>query len=220
MIVSEGDRVAMDRKFHRGMVDEVLLRVFVDGSDVSKATALLAREIADIHPKVTVSVEDSEGAGEGLASERKVERFPTVMVEKEGFDRMRYLGMPKEYELTALSDAIVELSSSTPQLSEKALEDLSKLRRHVSVKVFVLTTCPYCPSVARLAYRAAIGSERVTAEVIDSNMFLDLATRHSVTGVPKTIINDSMDITGIVDDVVFFDRIRDADVAVLDSIYQ
>ncbi|MCJ7607115.1 MAG: thioredoxin family protein, partial [Thermoplasmata archaeon] len=78
----------------------------------------------------------------------------------------------------------------------------------------------YCPGVARLAYRAAIGSEHVTAEVIDSSMFLDLATRHSVMGVPKTIINDSIDITGIIDDVVFFEKLREADVALLDSIYR
>jgi glutaredoxin-like protein len=220
MMISEGDRTAIDRKFSRGLEDDVLLRVFVDGSDASKATALLAREIADIHPKVAFSIEDSGGSGQTLASQRKVDKFPTVMVEKGGFDRIRYLGIPKQYELPSITDAVVELSASSAKLSPKAKEDLSKVRRRISVKVFVLTTCPYCPGVARLAYRAAIGSKHVTAEIIDSSMFLDLATRHSVMGVPKTVINDSIDITGIVDDVVFFEKLREADVSLLDSIYQ
>jgi predicted thioredoxin/glutaredoxin len=59
----------------------------------------------------------------------------------------------------------------------------------------------------------------VTAEIIDSQMFPDLATRHSVMGVPKIILNDNLDITGAITDVEFFDRLRDSDHALIDSIY-
>jgi hypothetical protein len=50
-------------------------------------------------------------------------------------------------------------------------------------------------------------------------MFTDLATRHSVMGVPKIILNDNLDITGAITDVEFFDKLRDSDHALIDSIY-
>jgi hypothetical protein len=38
-------------------------------------------------------------------------------------------------------------------------------------------------------------------------------------GVPKIILNDNLDITGAITDVEFFDKLRDSDHALIDSIY-
>jgi hypothetical protein len=73
--------------------------------------------------------------------------------------------------------------------------------------------------VARHAYRAAIGSPNVSVDIIDSSAFPELAARHSVMGVPKMILNDSMDITGAVDEVAFFEKLHDAYIATLDSMF-
>ncbi|MCU0860482.1 MAG: thioredoxin family protein, partial [Thermoplasmata archaeon] len=100
-----------------------------------------------------------------------------------------------------MADAIAELSAGHARLAPMATESLSKVRRKASIKVFVLVTCPFCPTVARHAYRAAIGSPLVTTEVIDSSVFQELSMRHSVMGVPKVILNDNTDITGAVDEV-------------------
>ncbi|HIJ17853.1 MAG TPA: hypothetical protein HA364_08775, partial [Thermoplasmata archaeon] len=53
----------------------------------------------------------------------------------------------------------------------------------------------------------------------DSSAFKELAARHSVMGVPKMILNDAMDITGAVDEVAFFEKLHEADVATLGSMF-
>ena len=47
-----------------------------------------------------------------------------------------------------------------------------------------------------LAYRLAAMSSRVTAVAVDAMEFPELARRYKVTGVPKTVVNDVIEIMG------------------------
>ena len=47
-----------------------------------------------------------------------------------------------------------------------------------------------------LAYRLAAMSSRVTAVAVDAMEFPELAQRYKVTGVPKTVVNDVIEIMG------------------------
>ncbi len=42
----------------------------------------------------------------------------------------------------------------------------------------------------------AVESERVTADVIEANEFPDLSDRYQVSGVPKIVINDKIELLG------------------------
>ncbi|MBI3976937.1 MAG: thioredoxin family protein [Chloroflexi bacterium] len=42
----------------------------------------------------------------------------------------------------------------------------------------------------------AMVNPRVTADVIEAGEFPDLARRYAVRGVPKTVVNDSVEILG------------------------
>ena len=42
----------------------------------------------------------------------------------------------------------------------------------------------------------AIESERVTADVVEASEFPDLSQRYAVSAVPKTIVNDAVEILG------------------------
>jgi hypothetical protein len=42
----------------------------------------------------------------------------------------------------------------------------------------------------------AVESEHVTADVIEATEFPDLARRYSVRGVPKIVVNDSVEFVG------------------------
>ncbi|MBI2058753.1 MAG: thioredoxin family protein [Nitrospirae bacterium] len=42
----------------------------------------------------------------------------------------------------------------------------------------------------------AIASERVTADVIEANEFPDLVQKYRVSGVPKIIVNDTVEFVG------------------------
>lgn len=50
--------------------------------------------------------------------------------------------------------------------------------------------------VARMAHQMAIESEHVTADVVEVGEFPDLAQYYAITGVPKIIINDRLELLG------------------------
>ncbi len=220
MMISDSDRSATERKFSTGMKDEISILAFVDGGTaISKEIADFANTIAGFSPLIKVDIQDAQDGKNQRLKDMRLEHWPVMILTKGDFARIRYYGIPLGHELPAITDAIVELSMSKTPLSPKARYMLSNVRRKANIKVFVLTTCPFCPTVARHAFRGAIESPRVTAEVIDSQMFPDLAARHSVMGVPKIILNDNLDITGAVTDVEFFEKLYDSDHSLIDSIY-
>jgi glutaredoxin-like protein len=220
MMLSDADRASLERRFAQGMKDDVTLLLFVDeGSAMEKELTDFANTLSQTSPKVKVDVQKAEDGKNQRMRELHIEHWPCLVLVKGDFTRIRYYGIPAGYELPSLVDAIVELSSMRTTLSPKARSDLATVRRKANIKIFILTTCQFCPTVARHAYRGAIESPRVTAEIIDSQMFPDLATRHSVMGVPKIILNDNLDITGAITDVEFFDKLRDSDHALIDSMY-
>jgi len=199
--------------------DEVILQLFTDGSAISNQLVGFAKYFSQGHQNVKVDVQDwKEGKNERMRS-LHIEYAPCMVLTKGDFARIRYYGVPDGYEVAPLSDAIAELSSSAPKLSTSSLSALATVRRRASIKVFILTTCTFCPIVARHAMRAAIASKSVTAEIIDSSVFTDLSQKHLVQGVPKVVLNDIMDMTGAVNETTFMEKLRDADHALIDSMF-
>ena len=218
-MISEGERLSLQRKFSSGMKDDVMLVVFADDTGISSDLVETATSLANLSPKIKVEVEKVVDGKNQRMRDIRIENYPVLVVIKGDFNRIRYYGVPSGFEISPISDAIVELSASKAGLSQKAKDSLATVRRRANIKIFVLTTCAYCPIVARHAYRAAIESQKVTAEIIDSQLFVDLAQRHSVMGVPKIILNDNTDITGAIQETDFFQKLKDSDVALIDSIY-
>ena len=220
MMLSEADKASLERKFAQRMKDDITILVIADeGSATANELTDFARTLAQLTPKIKVDVQMAEGGKNPRMRELHIEHWPCLVLVKGDFARIRYYGIPAGYEVPSLIDAIVELSSTSTPLSPKAKSALATVRRRANIKIFILTTCQFCPTVARHAYRGAIESPRVTTEIIDSQMFPDLATRHSVMGVPKIILNDNTDITGAIQEMDFFQKLKDSDVALIDSMY-
>jgi predicted DsbA family dithiol-disulfide isomerase len=59
----------------------------------------------------------------------------------------------------------------------------------------------------------AFESPHITASCIEATEFMDLSRKHRVTGVPKTVVNDSVDIMGAVPEEIFVKTVVDASVA-------
>jgi predicted DsbA family dithiol-disulfide isomerase len=97
--------------------------------------------------------------------------------------------------------------SESPQESRTKLATLTK---PVHVQVFVTPTCPYCPKVASLAHQAAVECGNVTADVIEISEFPDLAARYHVHGVPKVVMNDTVELIGAQPEAAFVDAMLKA----------
>jgi predicted DsbA family dithiol-disulfide isomerase len=61
-----------------------------------------------------------------------------------------------------------------------------------------------------LAYKLAVENEHITADVIEASEFMDLSQRYRVQGVPKTIINDSVEFTGALPEPRFVQEVLSA----------
>lgn len=220
MILGEGDKSALERKFGSGMKEDVELVAFIDESvQASKELVDVADTLASFSPKIKVQVEKVVNGKNQRMSDLRIQNYPVMVLTKGDFSRIRYYGIPAGHEVPPITDAVVELSNSHANLSPKAKSIMSTVRRKANIKIFVLTTCVFCPIVARHAYRAAIESSKVTTEIIDSQLFPDLAQRHSVMGVPKIILNDNTDITGAIQEAEFFGKLKDSDISLIDSMY-
>jgi glutaredoxin-like protein len=138
------------------------------------------------------------------AAEYGVDRVPAVILAAGGRDRIRYYGAPLGNELPTLDAAIRMLATGKTPLSEKSRAHLSRLKAPVRVQVFFTPTCVYCPQMISLSNQLAVESALVSTAAIDATEFPDLVRRYHVNGVPKTIINDRIELMGAVseDDLV------------------
>ena len=66
-----------------------------------------------------------------------IERIPTIVISRDGETNVRYLGIPAGTEFPVLLEAIVNVSSGAPKLSNETVTFLERLDSDVSIKVFV-----------------------------------------------------------------------------------
>ena len=97
------------------------------------------------------------------------------------------------------------MSRGTTTLTPESRTKLASLTKPVHVQVFVTPTCPYCPKVASLAHQAAVESGNVTADVVEISEFPDLAAQYHVRGVPKIVMNDTVELVGAQPEAAFVD---------------
>ena len=61
--------------------------------------------------------------------------------------------------------------------------------------------------MARAAFSMALESPHIIADVIEVQEFPQLAQKYGVRGVPKTVINDSSEIVGMVPEETFLQHV-------------
>jgi hypothetical protein len=59
----------------------------------------------------------------------------------------------------------------------------------------------------RLAHHLAIASDLIRGDCVEANEFPDLAQRHMVMAVPKTVVNDRVAFEGALPEAQFVDRV-------------
>jgi alkyl hydroperoxide reductase subunit AhpF len=91
--------------------------------------------------------------------------------------------------------------------SPETAERLGELDTEDEVMVFVTPSCPYCPGAASIANRMAMSPPMVRSVVVEANEFRELARRHQVRGVPRTVVNGSGALAGALPGVTFVESV-------------
>jgi glutaredoxin-like protein len=168
-------------------------------------TCLQTRQILDELPLLSdkIAVEEVNFVlDKDKVSQYAVDRVPAIAVTY-GDDgarqdsRIRFLGAPAGYDFMALVDAILAISgASDSELSAESLALVAGVTTPTNIQVFVTPTCAYCPRAVGLANRMAAANPNITATTVQATEFYDLASRFRVTGVPKTVVNEQIEILG------------------------
>jgi glutaredoxin-like protein len=194
---------AADQQTLRGMFDDmtqpVTLLFFTQTFDCETCdeTKRILAELTEVTDRIVVEevnlVLDKE-----RAAAYGIERAPSLVLLAGGQDtRIRFLGAPVGYDFMAMVDAILAVGgASDTDLSEDSVALVNAVTEPTTIQVFVTPTCVYCPRAVALANRMAFLNPQITALTVVATEFHELARKFRVTGVPKTVVNESIEVLG------------------------
>lgn len=128
------------------------------------------------------------------------------LLSKESFGITKY-GLPIGYDLAAILNLIVDISSGIADLSDKIIEKLNLLHSQVNLKAFIGVSCPCCPYASHLASQFAIANKKITVDLISANHFSELASEYSIKTLPFIVVNNQIILKGIVRENELLDAI-------------
>ena len=172
--------------------------------ELCEETRDLLEDVASLSDQITLTVHDVHTESD-LARDTGVSRVPTLVLRGAARGVVRYLGIPAGLEFGTLLEDLAAVSRGTTTLNQESRTKLASLTKPVHVQVFVTPTCPYCPKVASLAHQAAVENGHVTADVVEISEFPDLAAQYHVRGVPKIVMNDTVELVGAQPEAAFVD---------------
>lgn len=180
------------------LLNPVTLVVFTQEyeCDYCKEARELAEELSSLSQKIKVEVYDFV-KDKQRATEFGVDNVPATVILGPKGSKLTFYGVPAGYEFNTLLKDIVQVSRGQTELSPETRKALSAVRGPVHIKVFVTPTCPYCPGAVSLAHQFAMENPNIKADMIEINEFPQLAIKYNVMGVPKTIINETVEVVGL-----------------------
>jgi len=170
--------------------------------------SIVARQVLDevvgLNDKISVEevnfILDKE-----RAAQYGITHIPAVAVLRDESDtRIRFLGAPAGYEFMSLVEAVALAGGDDSGLSEASKKLIAEhVSSPIDIQVFVTPTCPHCPRAVTLAHRMAVEHPQIRATCIEATEFMDLTRRYNVTGVPKIVVNGTIEIVGAVPEDAF-----------------
>src|SRR5208337_307423 len=197
-IIPESHKSKLKIDLAKMLVNPVTLTMFTQEieCDYCKETRELVEELGSLSDKIKTQVLDLVKDKE-KASQYQVDKVPAVVIEGLKKANVKFYGVPAGYEFNTLIKDIVLTSRGETELSAETKKRLSEIKKPVHLKVFVTPTCPYCPGMVSLAHQCAMENENITADMIEVSEFPQLGVKYNVSGVPKTVINESGEVLGM-----------------------
>ncbi len=170
-------------------------------------TQKLLTEVSGLNEKLSLKVFDLKSEE---AKTYGIEMVPSFVLldGQDEYKRVKFNGIPAGHEINSFISALIEMSGHESEVPVELLERIQKIDKPVNIKVFVTLSCPHCPGAVQKAHKLAMLNKNVTGEMIEAQTFHELSEKFNVTGVPKIIINDSLELVGNQPIEIFLDQIE------------
>lgn len=211
-ILRDQDKKAVSERLAE-MTGEVKIVFFTQEIECQycRETHELLEEVSALNDNLTLEVYNQVTDKE-LAEKYNIDKVPaTILMAADGVDHgIRYYGIPSGYEFASLLEDILMLSANDSGLDQATRDELAKLENKVHMQVFVTPTCPYCPGAVRVAHQMAFESKNVVADMVEATEFPHLSMKYNVQGVPRTVINESQFLEGMMPEAAVLQEVLKA----------
>lgn len=146
-ILNDSDREIVKNRFENELAGEVNITLFTQMDlggliapgrecETCAPTEQLLKEVSEISDLITFKKLDIRSDAEE-AARCNVSRIPSFLVSKGTETNVRYLGIPAGSEFPVLIDALVNVSTGEPKISEETKRFLDGLEENLLIKTFV-----------------------------------------------------------------------------------
>jgi len=210
-LISPSDKERLTELFKQRLVDDVKLAVFTQETECEfcKEAKGLVHELASTSERIKVEIYDLI-KDEAKTRKYGIDKIPAIAVLGKRDYGIRFYGVPSGYEFMPVVEDIIDVSTGSTRLSPMTKERLKAVNKPVHIQVFTTPTCPYCPRAVRLAHQFAIENEKIRADMIESIEFTQLVYKYRVMGVPKVVINETVEFTGAYPEDLFLTHLLQA----------
>ncbi len=163
----------------------------------------LLEEVTSMSGKINLNVYDLV-RDHAQATARGVDKIPATLIDGAKEHSIRFYGLTGGYEFSSLIDAIVMASTKESSLDQRLKALIIGLSKPIHVEVMTTLTCPYCPRMVHVANQFALINDKIQSDMIESSEYPQLVQKYSVSGVPKTIINETHSFEGAIQAEAFF----------------
>lgn len=181
------------------MPKEITIALFTDknGCDTCPETKAYMEEVAALGEKINLTIYDINDDS-ALAESYNVTMVPSVVLldHNEDYQGVKFNGMPAGHEINSFIPALLETSGLESDVPEPLKSEIVAIDKDVNIKVFVTLSCPHCSGAVQKAHKLAMMNPKIDAEMVEAQTFAELSNKHNVSGVPKIVINDTLEIVG------------------------
>lgn len=180
--IFSGDMAEQLNTVFSKMEHRILLKLYLDGSDISEELKKYMQTLADMTDKVTVQVENA-----GSESHKPCVK---ICLPDGTFTGLAFHGVPGGHEFTSFILGIYNASGQGQPLDAGTAQRIGKIQKPVDISIMVSLSCTMCPELVTAAQKIASCNKNVTAVIYDLNHFPDLKDRYNVMSVPCMVVNE------------------------------
>lgn len=208
IIIKPAVEAQLKETFINTLKDEVKLVVFTQELECQfcRENRMLAEELAALSPLLKLEVYNFINDKDKV-NEYGIEMVPAIAVIGKKDFGIRFYGIPGGYEFTSLLETIKMVSTGETGLDVNSQNELKKITKPTTIKVFVTLTCPYCSSAVIAANKLAFLNDNIKSQMIEASEFIPLSNKYKVYAVPKTVINDNISFEGALPEASLIEQV-------------